>query len=307
MEAADQEALWHAIAVRGLRPTRSNASPGPAGRLPGRVTKVKLQEIVVFCGSSPPLSGWGTAHLRAGDDRGGAQQGMRQAWPRWSPTGAGWLPERRHSRATRRYSPQCSPTCPGSEMTGHIDEVLIRSPTTSTLSWRPGQDPGALMYPRSCSAWRCGGSRAGDLCPTPIPRAFAEYAPAAALRGALLGFSTFVGTNIAWILLGLLAVIRARYYLRTRGAGCSPTASCSASPRRGDDAGAAASASAGVSDTLAPRAVSTASRCGGEHRNPSTGGSPRREPRSPSARAFFHARCRQTSFSRAGFPDVRVG
>ena len=50
MEAADQEAVWHAIAVRGLRPTTVKArSRAPLGGFLDGLTKVKLQEIVVFC------------------------------------------------------------------------------------------------------------------------------------------------------------------------------------------------------------------------------------------------------------------
>src|ERR1035441_9386321 len=50
MEAADSEAVWHAIAVRGLRPTAVKVrSRAPLRGFLDGLTKVKLQEIVVFC------------------------------------------------------------------------------------------------------------------------------------------------------------------------------------------------------------------------------------------------------------------
>ena len=192
MEAADQEAVWHAIAVRGLRPTTVKArSRAPLGGFLDGLTKVKLQEIVVFCRQL-------STFVRVGVPLTSALETIAEG------------------AASKRM---LADLLRASEMTGHIDEVLIRSADhfERELETRT-KIRGALMYPAIvlCMALAVGAGLVIFVLPQ-FRELFAEYgAKLPALPAALLGFSTFVGTNIAWILLGLLAVILGGgYYLRT--------------------------------------------------------------------------------------------
>ena len=106
MEASDPEAVWHAISVRGLRPTGVRAHS--RGRFSGfldQLTKVKLQEVVVFCRQLstfvrvgiPLTTGLETIAEGAGNKR------MRQAC-------ASMVADlERGGPATLRYSPRCWP------------------------------------------------------------------------------------------------------------------------------------------------------------------------------------------------------
>ena len=50
MEAADPDSVWNAISVRGLRPTAVKArSRWPLSEFLDQLTKVRLQEVAVFC------------------------------------------------------------------------------------------------------------------------------------------------------------------------------------------------------------------------------------------------------------------
>ena len=223
MEAADQDAVWHAIAVRGLRPTTVKArSRAPLGGFLDGLTKVKLQEIVVFCRQLSTFVRVGVPLTSALETiaEGAASKRMRQACASMvADLERGGLLSAAIARHPQVFPPVLADLLRASEMTGHIDEVLIRSADhfERELETRT-KIRGALMYPAIvlCMALAVGAGLVIFVLPQ-FRELFAEYgAKLPALPAALLGFSTFVGTNIAWILLGLLAVILGGgYYLRT--------------------------------------------------------------------------------------------
>jgi type IV pilus assembly protein PilC len=223
MEAADSEAVWHAIAVRGLRPTAVKVrSRAPlVGFLDG-LTKVKLQEIVVFCRQLSTFVRVGVPLTSALETiaEGAASKRMRQACASMvADLERGGLLSAAIARHPQVFPPGLADLLRASEMTGHIDEVLIRSADhfARELETRT-KIRGALMYPAIvlCMALAVGAGLVIFVLPQ-FRELFAEYgANLPPLPAALLGFSTFVGDNIVWILLGLLAaILGGGYYLRT--------------------------------------------------------------------------------------------
>ncbi len=223
MEAADSEAVWHAIAVRGLRPTAVKArARAPLRDFIDGLTKVKLQEIVVFCRQLSTFVRVGvplTSALETIADGTGSKR-MRQACASMvADLERGGLLSAAIARHPQVFPPVLADLIRASEMTGHIDEVLIRSADhfERELETRT-KIRGALMYPSIvfCMALVVGAGLVVFVLPQ-FRQLFAEYgAKLPPLPAALLGFSSFVGNNITWILLGLLAaILGGGYYLRT--------------------------------------------------------------------------------------------
>src|ERR1019366_5208586 len=223
MEAADSEAVWHAIAVRGLRPTAVKVrSRAPLRGFLDGLTKVKLQEIVVFCRQLSTFVRVGVPLTSALETiaEGATSKRMRQACVSMvADLERGGLLSAAIARHPQVFPPVLADLLRASEMTGHIDEVLIRSADHFEREMETRTKiRGALMYPAIvlCMALAVGTGLVVFVLPQ-FRDLFAEYgANLPPLPAALLGFSTFVGNNIAWILLGLLAAILfGGYYLRT--------------------------------------------------------------------------------------------
>ena len=223
MEAADPEAVWHAIAVRGLRPTAVKVrARAPLRAFVDGLTKVNLQEIVVFCRQLSTFVRVGvplTAALETIAEGTGSKR-MRQACASMvADLERGGLLSAAVARHPQVFPPVLADLIRASEMTGHIDKVLIRSADhfERELETRT-KIRGALMYPSIvfCMALAVGTGLVVFVLPQ-FRQLFAEYgAKLPPLPAALLGFSAFVGNNIAWILLGLLAaILGGGYYLRT--------------------------------------------------------------------------------------------
>jgi len=223
MEAADPEAVWHAISVRGLRPTSVRAK----ARMPfqgflEQLTKVRLQEVVVFCRQLatfvrvgiPLTTGLETIAEGTGNRR------MRQACASMvADLQRGGL----LSAALARH-PQVFPTAladliRASEVTGHIDDVLVRAADHFERDLETkAKIRGALMYPSIvfCIALAV----ATGLVIFVLPQfrvLFQTYgAKLPPIATALLNLSAFVQANGVWILVGLLvAILGGGYYLRT--------------------------------------------------------------------------------------------
>jgi type IV pilus assembly protein PilC len=223
MEAADPDAVWHAISVRGLRPTAVRArSPRPLSGFLEQLTKVRLQEVVVFCRQLStfvrvgiPLTtaletiaeGTGSHRMR------GACASMVAELERGSllSTALGSHPQ--------VFPPVLADLIRASEITGHIDEVLVRSADhfERDLQTR-AKVRGALMYPAIvlCMALAVATGLVIFVLPQ-FRNLFAEYnAKLPGLAAALLNFSSFVRQNDIWILLALLIVVLATgYYVRS--------------------------------------------------------------------------------------------
>jgi len=224
MEASDSEAVWHAIAVRGLRPTAVKArSRAPIRSFLDGLTKVKLPEVVVFCRQLSTFVRVGvplTAALETIAD-GASSKRMRQACASMvADLERGGLLSAAVARHPQVFPRVLADLLRASEMTGHIDDVLVRSADhfERELETRT-KIRSALMYPAIvlCMALAV----ATGLVVFVLPQfrvLFAEYgAKLPGLAAALLNFSAFITGNSVWILVGLLlAILGGGYYLRTK-------------------------------------------------------------------------------------------
>ncbi|MGD0448123.1 MAG: type II secretion system F family protein [Candidatus Dormibacteria bacterium] len=225
MEASDPEAVWHAISVRGLRPTGVRAhSHGRFGGFVDQLTKVKLQEVVVFCRQLstfvrvgiPLTTGLETIAEGAGNKR------MRQACASMvADLERGGLLSTALARHPQVFPPVLADLIKASETTGHIDDTLVRCADhfERELQTRT-RIRGALMYPAIvlCMALAV----ATGLVVFVLPQfkvLFDQYgAKLPPIASALLNLSSFISGNAMWILIGLLvAVLGIGYYVRSEG------------------------------------------------------------------------------------------
>ena len=177
MEASDPEAVWHAISVRGLRPTGVKAhSRGRFGGFLDQLTKVKLQEVVVFCRQLstfvrvgiPLTTGLETIAEGAGNKR------MRQACASMvADLERGGLLSSALARHPQVFPGVLADLIKASETTGHIDDTLVRSADhfERELQTRT-RIRGALHVPGHRLLHGAGGrDRPGRLRPPPIQAA----------------------------------------------------------------------------------------------------------------------------------------
>ncbi|MGA2283419.1 MAG: type II secretion system F family protein [Candidatus Dormibacteria bacterium] len=223
MEATDSEAVWHAIAVRGLRPTAVKArSRAPLSGFLDGLTKVKLPEVVVFCRQLSTFVRVGvplTTALETIAD-GAPSRRMRQACASMvADLERGGLLSAAVARHPQVFPPVLADLLRASEMTGHIDDVLVRAANhfERELETRT-KIRGALMYPAIVLGMAL--VVATGLVVFVLPQfrtLFAEYgAKLPGIAAALLNFSAFIGNNAVWILVGLLvAILGVGYYMRT--------------------------------------------------------------------------------------------
>jgi type II secretory pathway component PulF len=181
MEAADSEAVWHAIAVRGLRPSAVKVrSRAPLRAFLDGLTKVKLQEIVVFCRQLSTFVRVGVPLTSALETiaKGTGTNRMRQACASMvADLERGGLLSAAIVRHPQVFPPVLADLLRASEMTGHIDEVLIRSADhfERELETRT-KIRGALMYPANvlCMALAVGTGLVVFVLPQ-FRELFAEY------------------------------------------------------------------------------------------------------------------------------------
>src|SRR5487761_1232387 len=225
MEAEDREAVWHAISVRGLRPTAVTVhSRSPLGGFLEGLTRVKLPEIVVFCRQLSTFVRVGIPLTTALETiaEGAGSLRMRQACASMvADLERGGLLSAALARHPQVFPGVLADLVRASEITGHIDEVLVRSADhfERELETRT-KIRGALMYPAIVFCMALAVATGLVIFVLPQFRVlFAEYgAKLPGLAAALLNFSAFVTAYDVWILLGLLAaILGAGYYLRTDG------------------------------------------------------------------------------------------
>jgi type IV pilus assembly protein PilC len=225
MEASHPDAVRQAISVRGLHPTAIRVrARTPLGNFREQLTKVRLQEVVVFCRQLSTFVRVGiplTTALETIADGAGNRR-MRQACASMlADLERGGLLSSALARHPNVFPPALADLIRASETTGHIDETLIRSAEhfERELQTR-AKIRGALMYPAIvfCMALLV----ATGLVVFVLPQfrlLFAQYgAKLPPIASALLGLSGFIQQNDVWILIGLLIVILGGgYYLRSEG------------------------------------------------------------------------------------------
>jgi type IV pilus assembly protein PilC len=214
MEAADPEAVRHAISVRGLRPTGVKARQ--TARLHGfldQLTKVKLQEVVVFCRQLATFVRVGVP-LTTGLEtiaEGSSNKRMRLACTSMvADLERGGLLSTSLARHPQVFPSVLADLIRASEITGHIDDTLVRAADhfERDLQMR-AKIRGALMYPGIvfCMALAVAAGLVVFVLPEFV-KLFQEFsAKLPPLVAALLNFSAFVSSNAAYILVGLLALI----------------------------------------------------------------------------------------------------
>jgi type IV pilus assembly protein PilC len=223
MEAADPDAVWHAISVRGLRPTGVKVRSRPfLSDFLDQLTKVPLQEVVVFCRQLATFIRVGIPLTTALETiaEGTGRKRMRGACASMvADLERGGLLSDALARHTQVFPGVLADLIRASEMTGHIDEVLIRSADhfERELDTR-SKIRGALMYPSIVFVMAL--VVAAGLVVFVLPQfqqLFAEYgSKLPGIVSALLAFSHFLSGNVVWILVGVLvAVLGGGYYLRT--------------------------------------------------------------------------------------------
>ena len=225
MEATDPDSVWNAISVRGLRPTAVKArSRWPFTDFVDQLTKVRLQEVAVFCRQLSTFVRVGIPLTTALETiaEGAANKRMRRACA--SMVGdleRGGLLSAALARHPNVFPVVLADLIRASEITGHIDETLVRAADhfDRELQTRT-RIRGALMYPAIvfCMALAV----ATGLVIFVLPQfriLFEQYgAKLPPIASALLGFSSFVQGNDIWILVGILvAVLAIGWYVRTEG------------------------------------------------------------------------------------------
>jgi type IV pilus assembly protein PilC len=214
MEAADREAVWHALSVRGLQPT--SVRPRQRTRVNAfiaQLTRVKLTEVVVFCRQLatfvrvgvPLTTGLETIAEGSGNRR------MRQACAAMvGDLERGGLLSVALSRHPQVFPGVLSDLIRASEVTGHIDEVLVRAADhfERELQTR-AKIRGALMYPAIvlCMALLVSIGLVVFVLPQFVVL-FREFdANLPPIATALLNLSAFIQHNAAAILLAIAALV----------------------------------------------------------------------------------------------------
>jgi type IV pilus assembly protein PilC len=225
MEAADPDSVWNAISVRGLRPTAVRMrSRAPFSGFFDQLTKVRLQEVTVFCRQLSTFVRVGIP-LTTGLEtiaEGASNKRMRRACASMlADLERGGLLSAALARHPTVFPPVLADLIRASEMTGHIDETLVRAADhfERELQTRT-RIRGALMYPAIvfCMALAV----ATGLVVFVLPQfriLFEQYgAKLPPLASALLNLSAFISGNAVWILVGLLvAILGIGFYVRSEG------------------------------------------------------------------------------------------
>ena len=223
MEAADWEAVWHAISVRGLRPT--GVKPRQRAPLHGfleQLTKVKLPEVVVFCRQLSTFVRVGVPLTTALETiaEGASNKRMRRACASMvADLERGGLLSSSLSRHPQVFPGVLADLIRASEVTGHIDETLVRAADhfERELQTR-AKIRGALMYPGIvfCMALLVATGLVVFVLPEFVTL-FREFnAQLPPLVSVLLALSQFITSNAVYLLVGLLvAFLAIGAYLRS--------------------------------------------------------------------------------------------
>ncbi len=214
MEAADREAVWHAISVRGLRPTAVKVRQGsPLQGFIDQLTKVGLPEVVVFCRQLATFVRVGVP-LTTGLEtiaEGSSNKRMRRACASMvADLERGGLLSASLARHRQVFPSVLADLLRASEVTGHIDETLVRAADhfERELQTR-AKIQGALMYPSIvfCMALLVATGLVVFVLPQFVNlfKQFDEKLPW--IVSALLNLSSFISSNAAYILILLLLLV----------------------------------------------------------------------------------------------------
>jgi type IV pilus assembly protein PilC len=225
MEASDADSVWDAISVRGLRPTAVKVrSRAPLSDFLDQLNKVRLQEVMVFCRQLSTFVRVGiplTTALETIAEGTGNKRMRRACASMLADLERGGLLSSALARHPNVFPPVLADLIRASELTGHIDETLLRSADHFERELQTKtRIRGALMYPAIvfCMALAV----ATGLVVFVLPQfrvLFEQYgAKLPPLASALLNLSAFITGNAVWILVGVLvAFLGIGYYVRTEG------------------------------------------------------------------------------------------
>jgi type IV pilus assembly protein PilC len=225
MEASDPEAVWHAISVRGLRPTWVRArGRRPLSIFQEQLTKVRLQEVVVFCRQLSTFVRVGvplTTALETIAEGAGNKRMRRACASMLADLERGGLLSAALARHPQVFPAVLADLVRAAEVTGHIDQVLVRAADhfERELQTR-AKIRGALMYPIIVFVMAL--AVASGLVIIVLPQfrvLFQQYgASLPPIASGLLGFAAFVRGNDIWILVGILvAFLGIGAYVRSEG------------------------------------------------------------------------------------------